>query len=96
MNKVIKEIAEKMPVIISTHNSTIGGSIKPDYILYTEKKIDETGKPVFRLYSGKPTEKFLKDVDDNSIKNYEITLNSLEAGEDAYSERKGMYEILKN
>ena len=30
-----------MPVIISTHNNTIGGSIKPDYILYTEKKIED-------------------------------------------------------
>ena len=36
VNKFIKEMAESMPVIISTHNNTIGGSIKPDYILYTE------------------------------------------------------------
>ena len=36
VNKFIKDMAENMPVIISTHNNTIGGSIKPDYILYTE------------------------------------------------------------
>lgn len=95
VNKFIKEMAENMPVIISTHNNTIGGSIKPDYILYTEKKIEADG-PHFNIYSGYPTAKTLKDVDGNSIENYEITLNSLEAGEQAYSERKDIYETLKN
>lgn len=95
VNKFIKEMAENMPVIISTHNNTIGGSIKPDYILYTEKKI-ETDGPHFNIYSGYPTAKALKDVDGNAIENYEITLNSLEAGEQAYSERKDIYETLKN
>ena len=95
VNKFIKEMAESMPVIISTHNNTIGGSIKPDYILYTEKKIEADG-PHFNIYSGYPTAKALKDVDGNAIENYEITLNSLEAGEQAYSERKDIYETLKN
>lgn len=95
VNKFIKEMAENMPVIISTHNNTIGGSIKPDYILYTEKKII-SGESHFNIYSGYPTEKVLKDVNNNTIENYEITLNSLEAGEQAYSERKDIYETLKN
>lgn len=95
VNKFIKEMAESMPVIISTHNNTIGGSIKPDYILYTEKKM-EADEPHFNIYSGYPTAKALKDVEGNSIENYEITLNSLEAGEQAYSERKDIYETLKN
>ena len=95
VNKFIKEMAESMPVIISTHNNTIGGSIKPDYILYTEKKMKADG-PHFNIYSGSPTSKALKDVEGNSIENYEITLNSLEAGEQAYSERKDIYETLKN
>lgn len=95
VNKFIKEMAESMPVIISTHNNTIGGSIKPDYILYTEKKIEADG-PHFNIYSGYPTAKALKDVDGNAIENYEITLNSLEAGEQAYTERKDIYETLKN
>ena len=95
VNKFIKEMAESMPVIISTHNNTIGGSIKPDYILYTEKKIEADG-PHFNIYSGYPTAKALKDVDGNAIENYEITLNSLEAGEQAYSERKDIYETLNN
>ena len=95
VNKFIKEMAKCMPVIISTHNNTIGGSIKPDYILYTEKKMETEG-PHFNIYSGYPTAKALKDVEGNSIENYEITLNSLEAGEQAYSERKDIYETLKN
>ena len=95
VNKFIKEMAENVPVIISTHNNTIGGSIKPDYILYTEKKIEADG-PHFNIYSGYPTAKALKDVDGKAIENYEITLNSLEAGELAYSERKDIYETLKN
>ena len=88
-------MAENMPVIISTHNNTIGGSIKPDYILYTEKKID-ADEVRFNIYSGYPTAKSLEDVNGNSIENYKITLNSLEAGEQAYSERKDIYETLKN
>lgn len=95
VNRFIKEMAEQMPVIVSTHNNTIGGSIKPDYILYTEKKI-ESGEPRFNIYSAYPTAKDLTDVEGNTIKNYEITLNSLEAGEQAYSERKDIYETLKN
>lgn len=95
VNKFIKDMAENMPVVISTHNNTIGGSIKPDYILYTEKKI-ENNSPRFNVYSGHPTAKTLKDVEGNTIENYEITLNSLEAGEQAYTERKDLYETLKN
>ena len=95
VNKFIKEMAENMPVIISTHNNTIGGSIKPDYILYTEKKIEDDG-PHFNVYSGFPGSKTLSDVHGNTIENYEITLNSLEAGEQAYTERRGIYETLKN
>ena len=36
INNFLKGISEEMPVVISTHNNTIGGSISPDYILYTE------------------------------------------------------------
>ncbi len=95
VNKFVKEMAENMPVVITTHNNTIGGSIKPDYILYTEKKI-VGGTPEFFTYSGYPGSKELRDVNGNGIKNYEITLDRLEAGEEAYTERKGIYETLKN
>ncbi|MGH2638828.1 MAG: phosphotransferase [Rhabdochlamydiaceae bacterium] len=37
VNQIIKEIAETMPVVVVTHNSTVGASIKPDFILHTSK-----------------------------------------------------------
>ena len=95
VNTLIKEISQLMPVVVSTHNSTIGGSIKPDYILYTDKQV-ENGAPVFRIYSGHPDDKELMTISGESIKNYNVTLDSLEAGEDAYKERKHSYEILEN
>lgn len=95
VNKFIKEMSEIMPVIVSTHNSTIGNSIKPDYVLYTKKTI-VNNKPVFAVYSGQPTSSKLIDVDGNEVENYNTTLDSLEAGEEAYNERKQIYETLKN
>lgn len=95
VNTLIKEMAQLMPVVVSTHNNTIGSSIKPDFILYTEKAIVD-GKPEFRLYSGHPGDKDLTTIDGRKVKNYTITLDSLEAGEDAYIERKHSYEILEN
>lgn len=95
INKFIKDIAAEMPVVISTHNNTIGGSIKPDYILYTEK--DMNGEDVkFRLYSGFASDPLLRTVDGEGTENYQITIDSLEAGENAYKERGRMYGILKN
>lgn len=95
VNMFIKEMAEMMPVVVSTHNNTIGSSIKPNYILYTEKSIVDN-KPVFSVYSGFPTSPKLKDTRGNEVENYNITLDSLEAGEEAYKERKDIYETLKN
>lgn len=95
VNKFIKEMSEIMPVIVSTHNNTIGSSIKPDYILYTEKKM-VGNEPVFIIYSGFPTSQKLKDTNNDEVENYNVTLDSLEAGEEAYKERKQIYETLKN
>lgn len=94
INEFIMDIAKEMPVVVSTHNNTIGGSIKPNYILYTEKKI-ENGSAKFLLYSGKPGDNYLKTVDGDQTKNYQVTIESLEAGESAYTERRNMYVHLK-
>lgn len=95
INKFIKEIAQDMPVVISTHNNTIGGSIKPDYILYTEKAL-VGGCVEYRLYSGYATDSQLRTVDGLETENYQITIDSLEAGETAYKERERLYEILRD
>ena len=95
INNFLKGISEEMPVVISTHNNTIGGSISPDYILYTEKVIEE-GEAKYKRYSGYATDTSLKTVDGEEIENYQITIDSLEAGEEAYQERNTLYGILRN
>jgi len=95
VNEQIRQISKSVPVIIVTHNNTVGASIKPDYILYTKKVIINT-KPVYKLFSGNPSDTKLKTIDGEEINNYDIMLNCLEAGDIAYSERNQSYEILKN
>lgn len=96
VNELIKEISKEIPVIVVTHNSTIGASIKPDYLVYTTKMI-ENDELIYKVYFGHPMSKTLKNSDDEEIQNIDILFNCLEAGEEAYYERKlKAYEILKN
>lgn len=96
VNELIKEISKEIPVIVVTHNSTIGASIKPDYLVYTTKVI-ENGKLLYKVFYGHPMSKILKNSDGEEIQNIDILFNCLEAGEEAYYERKQQsYEILKN
>lgn len=95
VNKIIKDISGIMPVVLVTHNSTIGASIMPDYVLHTTKKI-VGGAPVYSIYSGHPSDKHLKSTSGEEIKNHDATLKCLEAGQAAYIERKGIYENLEN
>ena len=95
VNEIIKDLSKNMPVVLVTHNSTVGASIKPDYLLYTNKEVIE-GKIEYRLYSGFPSSKELLSRDEKSLKTFEVTLGCLEAGEQAYNERKLGYENLKN
>ncbi len=95
VNEQIRQISKTVPVIIVTHNNTVGASIKPDFILYTKKEIVDS-KPVYKIFSGNPSDKQLKTIDGEEIDNYDIMLNCLEAGDNAYNERNQSYEILKN
>lgn len=95
VNELIRQISKTVPVIVVTHNNTVGASIKPDYILYTKKQIIN-GKAIHKIYSGNPADPILKSIDGDEINNYNIMLNCLEAGDSAYLERKQSYDILKN
>ena len=95
VNETIKDIAKVMPVVVVTHNNTIGASIKPDYLLYTERII-VNGEPTYRVYGGRATDKELVASNGDRISNSEITLKYLEAGKDNYNERKALYEMLEN
>jgi hypothetical protein len=96
VNELIKDIAKEIPVIVVTHNSTVGASIKPDYILYTEKQISGTSV-IYKVYTGYPSSKELKCSSGEVLSNFDAMLNCLEAGSEAYNERRNKnYEILKN
>lgn len=95
VNHIIKEISKNMPVVLVTHNNTVGASIKPDFIVYTQRNI-KNNEVSYELYYGRPSNKFLKTFKGKEICNIKAMLNCLEAGEIAYNERKRDYELLKN
>lgn len=95
INTKIKQLSKRMPVFVSTHNNVVGASIKADYIIYTEKLV-ENRRPVFRIYTGESTSKILKTVDGIEMNNFDIQLNSLEGGLDLYEDRRQTYENIKN
>ncbi len=95
VNQIIKDISKTVPVVIVTHNSTIGASIGADYILHTSKEYQD-GKAIFKTFSGYPTDTYLTAIDGSTIENYSSTINALEAGVDAYKARGEFYENIKN
>ncbi|MDU2639128.1 MAG: hypothetical protein E7C63_02570 [Finegoldia magna] len=97
VNNMVKDISKKMPVILATHNNAIGLSINPDYILYTKREANNEDIK-FKIYSGNIASKTLTcfENEDDTVETYEILMDSLEAGEKAYKEREGTYELHKN
>lgn len=96
VNELIKEISKEIPVIVVTHNSTIGASINPNHVVFTQK-IVKPHNIEYKVFFGHPTSKLLNSANGDKIKNLDVILNCLEAGEDAYNERnKKSYEILKD
>lgn len=95
VNAIIRDLSENMPVVLVTHNNTVGASIKPDYLLYTSKEID-TGSVVYRTYSGFPSSKRLQSTDGKTVSTWEITMGCLEAGPDAYEQRREGYEDIRD
>lgn len=95
VNQILKDISKFMPVVVVTHNSTVGASVGADYLLYAKKELEQ-GKSVYRLYAGHPTDKQLFSVDGKSITSHGIVMDSLEAGMDAYNGRRQGYEAIKH
>jgi hypothetical protein len=95
VNQILKDLSKTMPVVVVTHNSTVGASINADYIVYTAKEI-ENGNIVYRRYSGHPSDRELCSIEGKTIDNFQVTMNSLEAGEEAYTGRRSGYESIKN
>ena len=95
VNAILKAISETMPVVVVTHNNTVGASVGADYILYARKEF-ENATPIYRLYSGRPSDKNLVSTDGKSLESHVVVMNSLEAGSDAYEGRRKRYETIKN
>lgn len=95
VNQILKDISKTMPVVVVTHNSTVGASVGADYVLYTSKELQQ-GKTVYRIYSGHPTDKQLLTADGKAINTHEVMLNSLEAGVVPYESRRKGYEAIKD
>lgn len=95
VNKMLKSISKEMPVVIVTHNSTVGASINADFLIYTKRDIVD-GQVYFKRYCGRPGDEFLFDESGEKSVNIDALLSCFEAGEDAYQQRRLDYEILKN
>lgn len=95
VNDMIKNISAEMPVVVVTHNSTVGMLLKPNYILYTKREIDGK-KDTYYLFSGSPGDTAFKTADGKKTESsHKILLDTLEAGEDAYNEKKTLYDKYK-
>lgn len=95
VNSIIKDLSKTMPVVVVTHNNTVGVSIQPNYILYTKKDIED-GEIVWRTYAGHPTSKVLASPDGRSVQTWDVLMGNLEAGSAAYEQRRQTYENLKD
>lgn len=95
VNQIIKDLSKIIPVIIVTHNNTVGASIKPDYFIYTKREImgDDV---IYERYYGLPSSKILLSKSGKTTKNIKVLLDCLEAGEKAYNERRDNYDLLKD
>lgn len=89
--EMIRNIANKTVVFLVTHNSTLGPLIRPNWVIYNEFIGGN-----FRVYSGPFESKILKTIDGNAILNYNVLLDTMEAGEKAYDERRSIYENIKD
>lgn len=92
INTLIKDISNKTPVFLVTHNNTLGISNKADKIIYTMYN-DKEHK--YEVYVGNFTDTMLIDKDGKKIKTYDAIVSCMEAGVDAYEERSKIYENLK-
>ncbi len=84
----LKKISERSTVFIATHNNVLGVSINPDGIVYTAYE-----EPEHRIYTGDSGDEKLISVDGHTVDRSEVLLRLMEAGDNAYKNRKPYYGI---
>lgn len=95
ITSLLKNLSQKSTIFLVTHNNTLGVSLMPDCIIYTEKKVEQ-GSAVFNVYTGSITSPHLTSMNGNQVPCYDRLLATMEAGKVAYDERAAIYESLKN
>lgn len=88
---IIKDISQKTTVFITTHNNSLGILLKPNKLIYTSNEEDG-----FKVYTGEFCSKTLTTANGDSIISYDTVMEVMEAGTQAYEERKQIYESFKN
>ena len=88
---ILKELSQKTTVFITTHNNSLGILIKPNKLIYTANEEGE-----FKVYTGEFGSKNLTTINNDSIISYDTIMDVMEAGKNAYEERKDIYESFKN
>lgn len=88
---IIKDISQKTTVFITTHNNSLGILLKPNKLIYTSNEEDG-----FKVYTGEFCSKNLTTTNGDSIISYDTVMEVMEAGTQAYEERKQIYENFKN
>ena len=91
----IRELSKNATVFVVTHNNTIGMLLQPDFIIYTDKEMIEDEITYF-VYTGRLTSKRLKSICGKEKDNYLLLMEAMEAGEEAYSARRKIYETIKD
>lgn len=86
---LLNDVAEHATVFLVTHNNTLGVSLLPDRIIYTEKA--QAGE--YRVYSGELSATKLIDAYGNDCDRKEVMLDTMEAGRIAYLDRRVHYGL---
>ena len=88
VSDLISKLANESTVFLVTHNNALGVSLHPDKVIYAVKEADK-----YRLYSGDLSSSVLRSIDGTTERKSEVLLRTMEAGRDAYEDRRGYYEI---
>ena len=86
--RMLNDVADHSTVFLVTHNNSLGVSLKPDCVIYTTKERDG-----YHVYSGKLSSEKLIDVNGNTWSREKALLRTMEAGRDAYLDRRPYYGI---
>ena len=87
----IKDLAEDTTVFVVTHNNTIGASMNPDCLLYTEQSDNE-----YRTYIGSLTSEKMETSDGRSVRTSDTIISTLESSSKHYNQRRELYGNIKN